>query len=394
MAKKKLRKRNNTSKPVKPKATPEQIEELARNYRTMVVGETPDDLYYRRDRIHNEMAKYSNPQEINDAMRTYDEQYSPEEGVILVPFRDIFPGYQPIINHGRDSRYLENSVIGYEPKPGYLDVPEGYEPVIDDFPDDLGNAYPPDFENTYVWYKQPDLTSNKQETVDLLDSDIYDEPLDSDEDRQTEVTYPVVDKQSTDNEYPAEDDDVFTMEEVDGTPTVEEVQQFNPTVQDVPEIQDILEIGDTLEDEDDIQPNHEDALEPTETLNNEYFPSTLNQSVYAPSLNIPEPELDDDTYDRIYNNRDASRSFERKKVYLPEEVFINKSDLGKIQYEVEQVMKQNPNLRSNYTPEASLLLDYAYDWLSPIPNYVYPNISAWGFYFDPVSRKYKYRPNR
>jgi hypothetical protein len=74
-----------------------------------------------------------------------------------------------------------------------------------------------------------------------------------------------------------------------------------------------------------------------ETLNNEYFPTTLNHSVYAPKVDLPldlEPELNDEEYSRLYENKAPSTSEVREKVRLPEEIFANMTDLNKVMYDM------------------------------------------------------------
>ena len=167
----------------KPAATDEQIRDMADRYRQAYVGETPDDIYERRRQVHEEMSNYSNPQDIYKAFYDYENKYNvssqPEEGIVLTPFKDIFPGYEA----DTDS---EGNVIKYKRIDNYDTVPEGSTPVIgiidqDDFQGIRDEVHAPDFQNTYVWYQTPSTQSSTNSQVEEYKGEDQAEQINSDD---------------------------------------------------------------------------------------------------------------------------------------------------------------------------------------------------------------------
>ena len=157
--------RNRKRRPVavtKPQATEEQMLDMARRYRTVYPWDTPESIFKARNKVHEEMAWYSNPEEIDHYMRDYKDEPNNVRHT-LAPMVPIFPGYQPIRNSS-------GTVIGYEPSDSRQWVPEGFVPLNytkDNETLNGDNVYPPDFHNTFLWYTNPGLQSP---VVDVNDS--------------------------------------------------------------------------------------------------------------------------------------------------------------------------------------------------------------------------------
>lgn len=352
--KKKYSSKSKFRRKVKPIATDEQIRDMAKRYRESYVGETPYDIYTRRSGVHEEMSKYSNQQEIYDALNNYETKYNvssnPESGMVLTPFKDIFPGYQPTYDNG--------NVSGFEVIPNFSQVPNGYTAVIgDQQSNNTDNIFAPDFKSTYVWYKkdEPSLEEEDSSLNDLSSTYLY-EP-------SAAYVQPELEESPIDNI-------------VDNT------------------------VNDTINTNEEILANY--------SFDNDYFPTTLNRSVYAPRVSSPsdfEPELNDEEYARVYENRTPSTSQAREKVRLPEEIFANMTSLNKIMHDMQDIQRRRSY--GSLTPQVVNLQNYAYEQLHPtyiLPHpltydqwlmhpVTYPYIPQLGFFFNPKIRKYVYVKN-
>ena len=162
--------RNKTRRRVKPQATEEQMLDMARRYRVSYPWDTPESIYNARNKVHEEMAQYSNPEIIDKYIRNYEDEPSNLMHT-LIPMNYIFPGYQPIVSNG--------NVTGYEPTDSSSWVPEDFVPV--NYSEDNYNSndiYPPDFKNTFLWYINPNSQSSSSSSeLNSEDSIISDEDL-------------------------------------------------------------------------------------------------------------------------------------------------------------------------------------------------------------------------
>ena len=341
MTKKTLKKNKPRKQINKPEATPEQIQEMARRYREIYPGMTYEDIYNQRDQVHREMAGYSNRQGIENELRDYNK------GEVLSPYESIFPGYRPVTD-------FEGNIIGYELDPEYV----GRDPYADFSP-----------EQQYV------------------------EP-------STQVNEPVNERIEETNEsedYEVPDDSLNYVRYI---PTVPEINlepsaklKPNANVKGVSVNRDITSMDELVDDGSSTEPEYS-------LSGQEYFPTTLNRSVYSPKIMEQEPQLSDTTYSYIYDNRTPSKSKVRRKVLLPEEIFANMDNLSKIMYELQKIQEMYSG--KGLTPEAIALQDYAYEQLYPtytMPHPLtyeqwtmhpisYPNIPKLGLFFNPINRKY------
>lgn len=372
----------------KRKASRDEIIQLATQYNLFHVNNTPQDIYEIRDNIHKQMSKYSNMQEINDALR-HPEKYGisvdpddPEYVLIPLDKYNVFPGYEPV--RGNREGFLENSVTGYRVRDNL--IPEGAIPVSNLSEEEIAklieeqNLYKPDFQNTFQFYTYPKETQSVEQEV-IEDNE-------DDEDYTTQDIFPSAfydDLKYFKTQYPKQD-----------------ISQFNPVVQDIDQ-----NINQTEETPTNVE-SEDNEIKTIDSLINEYFPTTLNQSVYAPSIDSAlnmKPELSEQTDSKIFGNKVPSRSKAKKKVYNPDEAFVNMNSLDKTMYDLNKLNRSK--YRFNLSPGSENLLNYLYEQLNPWYNMQHPLteeqffmhpimysfIPQLGFYFNPISRKYVYVKN-
>ena len=422
----------NKKRQTKPKATLDQIKSFSRMYNIFTTADSPQSIYYIRNKIHEWMSLYSNPQEMYDAL-LYPEKYgitvdenNPIEVLIPLDKDVVFPGYQPHL--GDREGFSDGSISGYDPMSNI--IPEEAVPTSSLTPEEVDtlvqtdNLYKPDFKNTFQFYTYPTVENYIDTSVpsDGVSNVSYDTPDDTPDEVSDDVvpqdyyiTSKTIEDFYNDPEYADLWDDQYEyvkehnffnyldprIGEVLSATGLSPVELYNLMRESREEVEDNVVSDKELDDYVDDQ--QVTPVIPV-TYDGDYFPTTLNTRVYSPAIReelMEEPNLDDDTYSRIYGNRVPSTSTVREKVMLPEEQFINLSDQDKIKYDIDKLSNDNKH-RWTLSPQAEALLNYQYELDNPtneLPHPLtyeqwmmhpvsYPNIPQVGVYFGPITRRY------
>lgn len=152
----------------KQTASQEDINNMVRDYYTYFPGQTPDDIRNNRQDIHRKMSEYQNVDEIYRAIKANTKWYSP----MIYNSDKVDYEWQPEDNSlypGSKPDYDANgNVKGYSSIPKEKQVPEGYNPMIDDTRDfsEGQNFYAPDFVNTFAFYWDPNKPYPSTQSID------------------------------------------------------------------------------------------------------------------------------------------------------------------------------------------------------------------------------------